>query len=48
LRSAAFAGDDLCDVFGQKIDFRQTAAERMAAGDARLSIEERYPNHECT
>ena len=45
LRAAAFAGDDLCDMSGQKIDFSQTMAERLAIGDPRLSIEERYPNH---
>jgi Alpha/beta hydrolase domain len=45
LRAAAFAGDDLCDPAGQKIDFAQTRAERRAAGDPRLSIEERYPSH---
>ena len=45
VRAAAFAGDDLCDAAGQKIDFAQTKAERLAAGDPRLSIEERYPNH---
>jgi hypothetical protein len=45
LRAAAFAGDDLCDAFGQKVDFRQTKAERLTIGDPRLSIEERYPNH---
>jgi hypothetical protein len=45
VRAPAFAGDDLCDLFGQKIDFTQTKAERLAAGDPRLSIEERYPNH---
>jgi len=45
LRAAAFAGDDLCDASGQKVDFRQTKAERLAVGDPRLSIEERYPNH---
>jgi Alpha/beta hydrolase domain len=45
LRAAAFAGDDLCDAFGQKLGFRQTKAERLAAGDIRLSLEERYPNH---
>ncbi|MDQ3011187.1 MAG: alpha/beta hydrolase domain-containing protein [Acidobacteriota bacterium] len=45
LRAAAFAGDDLCDAAGQKVDFRLTKAERLAAGDPRLSIEERYPNH---
>jgi Alpha/beta hydrolase domain len=45
LRASAFAGDDLCDAFGQKLGFRQTKAERLAVGDTRLSIEERYPNH---
>ena len=45
VRAAAFAGDDLCDASGQKIDFAQTKAERLAAGDPRLSIEERYPSH---
>ena len=45
LRAAAFAGDDLCDAAGQKIDFRHTKAERLAAGDPRLSLEERYPYH---
>ena len=46
LRATPFAGDDLCDAFGQKIDFRQTQADRLAVGDPRLSIEERYPTHE--
>lgn len=46
LRAAAFASDDLCDVAGQKIDFQQTKADRLAVGDPRLSIEERYPTHE--
>lgn len=46
LRTAAFAGDDLCDAFGQRIPFAQTKAERLAKGDPRLSIEERYPTHE--
>jgi alpha/beta hydrolase family protein len=41
----ANAGDDGCDAAGQKIDFAQTKAERLAAGDERPSIEERYPNH---
>ncbi len=45
VRAATFAGDDLCDAFGQKIDFARTRDERLAAGDPRLSIEERYPNH---
>jgi hypothetical protein len=37
---------DLCDAAGQKIDFRHTKADRLSAGDSRLSIEERYPTHE--
>jgi hypothetical protein len=45
VRAAAFGGDDLCDAAGQKIDFHQTRAERLAFGDPRPSIEERYPNH---
>jgi Alpha/beta hydrolase domain len=45
LRAAAFGGDDLCDAAGQQIDFHQTKVERLAAGDPRLSIEERYPTH---
>lgn len=42
----ADAGDDGCDGAGQKIDFVETKSARIAAGDPRLSIEERYPNHE--
>ena len=45
LRAAAFGGDDLCDSAGQQIDLHQTKDERLAAGDPRLSIEERYPTH---
>jgi len=45
LRIGALAGNDLCDMHGQKIPFYQTMAERLAAGDPRLSIEERYPTH---
>ena len=47
LRAAAFAGDDLCDMAGQKIDFFQAKADRLAAGDPRPSIEERYPTHKA-
>jgi hypothetical protein len=36
---------DGCDASGQRIPFMQTKAERIAAGDPRLSIEERYPDH---
>lgn len=45
LRANPPGGDDGCDAAGQKIDFKQTRAERLAARDPRLSIEERYPNH---
>lgn len=42
VRAAEFAGDDLCDAAGQQIAFARTRAERLAAGDPRRSIEERY------
>jgi hypothetical protein len=45
-RAAGFAGPDLCDAFGQAIPFAATRAQREAAGDPRLSIEERYPTHD--
>ena len=45
LRAEAFAGDDLCDMSGQKVDFQQTEAGRLAVGDPRPSIEERYQTH---
>ena len=46
VRAAAFAGDDLCDQWGQQIGFARTKAERLASGDPRLSVEERYESHE--
>ena len=47
---AQVAGDpvpmvDGCDASGQRIPFLETQAERMAAGDPRLSIRERYADH---
>ena len=42
VRAAEFAGDDLCDAAGQQIAFARTRAERLATGDPRRSIEERY------
>jgi hypothetical protein len=45
-RAAGLGGPDLCDAFGQMIPFKATRAEREAAGDPRLSIEERYPTHD--
>ena len=52
LRSAAFgggpAGDNMdgCEGSGQEIAFKATKAERLAAGDPRKSLEERYKNHD--
>jgi hypothetical protein len=36
---------DGCDASGQRIPFIATKADRLAAGDPRRSIEERYPSH---
>jgi hypothetical protein len=49
LRAAA-PGDpvpivDGCDAAGQRIPFAATQAARLAGGDPRLSLEERYPTH---
>lgn len=45
LQGPAFASGDGCDAFGQMIPFAKTKAERLASGDPRLSLEERYPTH---
>jgi hypothetical protein len=37
--------DEGCDASGMVIPFARTKAERTAAGDPRLSLEERYPDH---
>ena len=42
VRAAAYAGNDLCDAAGQQLAFPRTRAERLARGDPRLSVEERY------
>ena len=42
VRAAAYAGNDLCDAAGQQIAFPSTQAERLAHGDPRPSVEERY------
>jgi hypothetical protein len=40
------AGDpDICGQLGQFIPFANTKVERLAAGDPRPSLEERYKNH---
>ena len=46
LRSGPQAGDG-CEGSGQYIPFAKTKAERLASGDPRLSIEERYGNLEA-
>jgi len=45
LRAAAFGGPDGCEASGQWIPFKTTRAERLAAGDPRKSLEERYKSH---
>ena len=44
--SDGFFKGQICNYAGGLIPFATTRAERMAAGDPRLSLEERYTNHE--
>jgi alpha/beta hydrolase family protein len=46
LRRGDFGENDGCEANGQHVAFKVTKAERMAAGDPRLSLEERYKDHE--
>ena len=46
LRRDGFGENDGCEASGQHIAFKTTRAERLAAGDPRLSLEERYKNHD--
>jgi hypothetical protein len=46
LRRSEFGENDGCEAAGQYIPFATTRAERLATGDPRLSLEERYKNHE--
>jgi Alpha/beta hydrolase domain len=41
-RKAGFGHPDLCDLTGQYIPFAIHKADRVASGDPRLSVEERY------
>jgi hypothetical protein len=41
-----FHQDQICNYAGGMIPFAKTAAERKAANDPRLSLEERYGSHE--
>ena len=45
VRAPEYAGDDLCNASGQKIPLPATAADRIASGDPRRSIKERYGSH---
>lgn len=36
---------DGCDASGQRIPFQKTALDRLATGDPRPSLQERYPDH---
>ena len=45
LRRSDFGEDEGCEANGQHIPFTTTKAERLAAGDPRLSLEERYKTH---
>ena len=40
-----FHADQLCDYVGGMIPFAKTRADRMKTGDPRLSLEERYKDH---
>jgi hypothetical protein len=46
LRRAGFSENEGCESDGQHIPFRTTKAERLAAGDPRRSLEERYKSHD--
>ena len=43
VRGDGFAPGELCGVNGSSIPFPKTKADRLASGDSRLSLEERYP-----
>ena len=45
LRKEGFGEGDLNGLDGMFVAFKTTKAERLAAGDARLSLEERYGTH---
>ena len=45
LRRRGYRAGDLCGLEGSFIPFAITKAERIAASDPRLSLEERYRNH---
>jgi hypothetical protein len=44
VRAAGFSQGDACDLTGSYIPFAITKAQRLASGDPRLSLQERYGN----
>ncbi len=46
IRAPGHRSPDLCGLTGSFIPLAQTKAERLASGDPRLSLEERYHDHE--
>ena len=46
ITAAGFHKDQICNYVGGMIPFAKTQSERLANGDPRLSLEERYGNHE--
>jgi hypothetical protein len=42
VRTAGFSQGDACDLTGSYIPFAVTKAQRLASGDPRLSLQERY------
>jgi hypothetical protein len=45
IRKVGFSEGDSCDLTGAFIPFFETQAQRLAAGDPRPSLQERYPTH---
>jgi hypothetical protein len=45
-RAAGFSEGDQCDLNGMYLPFAKTKAERLANGDPRKSLEERYKTHD--
>jgi hypothetical protein len=46
IRAAGFYAGQICDFTGGYVPFARTRSERLASGDPRLSIEERYGSQE--
>jgi len=46
LRRSEFGENEGCEASGQHVAFKTAKAERVAAGDPRLSLEERYKTHD--